>query len=136
MEKVNHGNQQTLGSKTEYQSHICSSISECINWILKRKFENSVESGKLRQGEVLNYSEVCMNRDSKVEPGINGTCTPDTIVTNIVESGQRLNHSDDDVYIYANQASKDADRRYVEVLITRSLHLVGGALRVLWDRQR
>ncbi|KAH3796783.1 hypothetical protein DPMN_150354 [Dreissena polymorpha] len=126
----------TTGNKAECQSLIFSSISECINWICKRKWEeNRVVSEKLRKGDLLNNSKVSINRDWTDEPVMNGTCISDTKVTNKVESGQGLQNSDEGVYKYSNHASGDADRRHVEVLITGSLHLVGGALRVLWDRQ-
>ncbi|KAH3796772.1 folylpolyglutamate synthase, mitochondrial-like [Dreissena polymorpha] len=126
----------TTGNKAEFQSLFFSSISECINWICKRKwYENRVVSEKLIKGDLLNNSEVCINRDSTDASGINGTCISDTKVTNRVESGQGLQTGDEDVYKYVNQASEDADIQHVEVLITGSLHLVGGALRVLWERQ-
>lgn len=123
------GDQHTIlpakRTKWDIKSYTFHSISDCINWVGRRKTGNSTRrverinercQGKLEKidgDENKDSLRVCnskglTNGDSK---GQNGT------ITGNVERAGTL------------------DKQHTQVLITGSIHLVGGALRVLQNMQ-
>lgn len=127
-----NGHAETLGVENGLQSssggcelHVLSSISECINWVCKRHWtraENNNLSGKCVNGEVNRHavSNGCDRlKICDIESGENKI--------EIANGSAGLNIEDEKL--------GNSKHPHVQVLVTGSMHLVGGALRVLWDRQ-
>lgn len=105
--------------------HVLSSISECMNWVCKGHWtsaENSSLSGKCVNGEVNGH--VVSNGCDKMN------------ICDIDNGGDKLEHVNGSAGLnIKDEKLGNFKNQHVQVLVTGSMHLVGGALRVLWDRQ-
>ncbi|KAL4219103.1 hypothetical protein ACF0H5_021686 [Mactra antiquata] len=101
------------------------SISHCINWVRQRQWEHGV---KIKGKD-------CKSDSNGIGDGENilVDCDIGDIGTNsnVCSSGV----GDSEANIGAANGVSGNNKKHVQVLITGSLHLVGGSLRVLWDNQ-
>lgn len=112
-------------TKWDIKSYTFHSISDCINWVGRRKTGNGTH-----RGERIN--ERCQGKLEKTDADENKdslhVCNSEGL-TNGDNKGQNgtITHSIERAGVL--------DKRHTQVLITGSIHLVGGALRVLRDMQ-
>ncbi|XP_052790793.1 folylpolyglutamate synthase, mitochondrial-like isoform X2 [Mya arenaria] len=132
-------NNQTsnVRSVQDLSSHTLPSISECINWVCKRKWQQKSSRGNPYVSSL--YANEDYQNDVDIENSFNWVAVQhgthfDMNTTNghqPLSTSNRVNQSN----VVDGQESKRSEKKHVQVLITGSLHLVGGALRVLNDRQ-
>ena len=112
------------GSKAHFISHVHPSISSCINLMHKRRGEG--QSSQKVSGDHAN------DKDNSVV-----TNTLSNIHNNgdEIQNGSCVNEPGTEHASGPEKGSLIGDKKHIQVLITGSIHLVGGALRVIWDKQ-
>ena len=107
----------------EMESHALPSISHCVNWVCKRSTGNT-ENG--------NFSE--KHTDAKLNGQIveNGGCDKNhrCDTNGVAERNGHVNGTVEKKDVGASKCDQ-----HVQVLVTGSMHLVGGALKVLWNKE-
>ncbi|XP_053380037.1 folylpolyglutamate synthase, mitochondrial-like [Mercenaria mercenaria] len=107
------------------ESHALPTISHCLNWVCKRQWKTG-ENGYMSQNHV--NGELNGHVANGYEE--NHTCVSDNL-----EDSHGCVNGTSEINLGAGDIGALQLGPQIQVLVTGSMHLVGGALRVLWDKQ-